>query len=176
MPFTPFHGLALMFLHFRYEKKIDLLAVLVSATFVDLEPLYYMLAGEPIDHRILHSILVSMTVYPILVTLGVYMIEHLFERRLSLTYRIFRLRPDRVKYPLSGIYICSLIGGFSHVFFDMFTHETMPYVTYPLADGNPFYLGPASIIVEVAIILLAVYSCLQWLMRRTYSSSPRYGV
>ena len=176
MPFTPFHGLALMFLHFRYEKRIDLLAVLVSATFVDLEPLYYMLVGEPIDHRIWHSIPMSLTIYPILITLGVYMIERLFEGRLWLAYGIFRLRPDRVKYTLSGIYICSLIGGFSHVFFDMFTHETMPYAIYPLADGNPFYLGPASIIVEVAVILLAIYSCLRWMRRRACSSSLGYEV
>jgi len=176
MPFTPFHGLALMFLHFKYEKRIDLLAVVVSAAFVDFEPLYSMLVGESVGHRIWHGFLVSLTVYPVLVTLGVYIIEHLFAGRLGLTYRIFRLGPDRVKYPLSGIYICSLIGGFSHVFFDMFTHETMPYVIYPLADGNPFYLGPASIIVEIAVILLAIYSCLHWLMRRTYSSSLRYEV
>jgi len=162
MPFTPFHGLALMFLHFRYSERIDLLAVLVSATFVDLEPLYYMLIGETIDHRIWHSILISLTVYPILVTLGVYLIESLFTRRLEQAYRIFKLKPDRVKYPLSGIYVCSLIGGFSHIFFDMFTHESMPYVIYPLAAGNPFYLGPASIIVEAAVILLAIYSCLLW--------------
>ncbi len=69
MPFTPFHGLALMFLHFRYEKRMGLLAVLASATFVDFEPLYYMSVGESIDHRIWHSIPMSLTVYPVLITL-----------------------------------------------------------------------------------------------------------
>jgi membrane-bound metal-dependent hydrolase YbcI (DUF457 family) len=58
-----------------------------------------------------------------------------------------------------------LIGGLSHVFFDMFTHKDMPYVIFPLTNGNPFYLGQASITAELAVILLTAYSLLQWLKR-----------
>jgi membrane-bound metal-dependent hydrolase YbcI (DUF457 family) len=55
-----------------------------------------------------------------------------------------------------------MVGGFSHVFFDMFTHESMPYVIYPLALGNPFYLGQASGIVEVTVVALTIYSVFCW--------------
>lgn len=163
MPITPLHGLALMFLYFKDKRRIDPLALTVSATFIDLEPLYYSIVGVPLSHTIWHGFAVSLTVYPILVTFGVYMVEHFFEARLWSAYNGLRLAPKQIKYPLPRIYFCSLIGGVSHVFFDMFTHKNMPYVIYPLANGNPFYIGTASITVEVAVILLSIYSCLHWL-------------
>jgi len=166
MPITPLHGLALMFLYFKDKRRIDPLALTVSATFIDFEPLYYFIMGEPLNHRIWHGFLVSLTVYPILITIGVYMIEYFFEERLWSAYNSLQLRPIQVQYPLWSIYLCSLVGGVSHVFFDMFTHENMPYVIYPLANGNPFYIGHASIIVELAVILLAIYSCLLWFKKR----------
>jgi len=78
-----------MFLHFKNKERIDLLALTVSATFIDLEPLYYWLIGEPLDHRIWHSFAASLTVYPILVAIGVYMVERMFEGRLWSTYNAF---------------------------------------------------------------------------------------
>jgi len=165
MPVTPLHGLALMFLYFKGKRRVDPLALTVSAMFIDLEPLYYLLIGEPLDHRIWHGFAASLTVYPILITLGVYMVERFFERRLWSAYNFLRLKPYQVRYPLSTIYLCSLLGGVSHVFLDMFTHENMPYVIYPLADGNPFYIGHASIIVEITAVLLTIYSCWYWLRR-----------
>ena len=163
MPITPFHALSLMFLYFKDKKRIDPLALTVSATFIDLEPLYYLLVGEPLDHRIWHGFALALTAYPILVTIGVYITERLFKEKLWSIYNILRLKPKRVRYPLLTVYLCSLLGGFTHVFFDMFTHKDMPYVIYPLAYGNPFYMGNASIIVEIIVILLAAYSILQWI-------------
>jgi hypothetical protein len=163
MPITPFHALSLMFLYFRDKKRIDPLALTVSATFIDLEPLYYLLVGEPLDHRIWHGFALALTAYPILVTIGVYITERLFKEKLWTAYNILRLKPNQVQYPLLTVYFCSLLGGFTHVFFDMFTHKDMPYVIYPLAYGNPFYMGNASIIIEITVILLAAYSLLQWI-------------
>jgi len=163
MPITPLHALSLMFLYFKDKKRIDPLALTVSATFIDLEPLYYLLVGEPLDHRIWHGFALALTVYPILVAIGVYITERLFKEKLWSIYNILRLKPKRVRYPLLTVYLCSLLGGFTHVFFDMFTHKDMPYVIYPLAYGNPFYMGNASIIVEIIVILLAAYSLLQWI-------------
>jgi len=162
MPITPLHGLALMFLYFKDKRRIDLLALTVSAMFIDLEPLYYLMIGDPLDHRIWHGFATALTVYPVLITFGVYMVEHFFEGRLRSVYNALWLKPSQVRYPLSRIYVCSLVGGISHVFLDMFTHENMPYVIYPLANGNPFYIGTASITVELAVILLTTYSCLLW--------------
>ena len=163
MPITPLHALSLMFLYFKDKKRIDPLALTVSATFIDLEPLYYLLVGETLDHRIWHGFALALTAYPILVTIGVYITERLFKEKLWSIYNILRLKPKRVQYPLLTVYLCSLLGGFTHVFFDMFTHKDMPYVIYPLAYGNPFYMGNASIIVEIIVILLAAYSILQWI-------------
>jgi hypothetical protein len=163
MPITPLHALSLMFLYFRDKKHIDPLALTVSATFIDLEPLYYLLVGETLDHRIWHGFALAITVYPILVTIGVYITERLFEEKLWSIYNFLKLKPKQVQYPLLTVYFCSLLGGFTHVFFDMFTHKDMPYVIYPLAPGNPFYMGNASIIVEITVILLAVYSVLEWI-------------
>jgi hypothetical protein len=116
-----------------------------------------LLIGETLDHRIWHGFALAITVYPILVTIGVYIVE-----RLSIC-NVLRLKPKQVQYPLLIVYFCSLLGGFTHVFFDMFTHKDMPYVIYPLAYGNPFYMGNASIIIEITVILLAAYSLLQWI-------------
>jgi len=169
MPITPLHGLAIIFVYFRDRRRIDPLALMVSATFIDLEPLYYLLIGEPLDHRIWHGFALALTIYPILITIGVYIMEYFFKERLWTIYEALRLKPSQVRYPLSSIYFCSLFGGVSHIFFDMFTHESMPYVIYPLTYGNPFYSVQASIIVEIAVITLAIYSCIQWLKQRASS-------
>ncbi len=165
MPVTHLHGLAVLFLYFKDKRRIDLLALTASATFVDLEPLYYYLIGEPLSHRIWHGYVLALTAYPLLITIGAYVVEHFFEKKLESAYNALSLEPNRVKYPWANIFFCSLVGGLSHIFFDMFTHEHMPYVIYPLAYGNLFYAGQASIVVEFAVIVLAVYSCLRWLKK-----------
>jgi hypothetical protein len=165
MPITPLHALSLMFLYFKDTKRIDPLALSVSATFIDLEPLYYLLIGETLDHRIWHGFTLALTAYPILVTIGIYITERLFKEKLWTAYNFLRLKPKQVQYPLLTVYFCSLLGGFTHIFFDMFTHRDMPYVIYPLAYGNPFYLGNASIIIETLVIMLTAYSILRFVER-----------
>jgi hypothetical protein len=169
MPITPLHGLAILFLYFKDKRRIDPLALMVSATFIDLEPLYYLLIGETSGHRIWHGFALVLTIYPVLVTIGVYLVEYFFKGRLWSVYEAVRLKPTKVQYPLLSIYLCSLFGGFSHIFFDMFTHKNMPYVIYPLVYGNPFYSVQASVIVEIAVVLLSIYSCALWLKQRTSS-------
>jgi len=169
MPITLFHGLALMFLYFKNKRRIDLLALMVSSTFIDFEVPYYFLLGEPLDHRLWHGFAASLSIYPILVTFGAFMVERWFEPKLWSVYNYMKLKPNQVRYSLLTMYLCSLVGGISHVFFDMFTHVNMPYVLYPLMYGNPFYLGQISIIVEIDIILLTIYSCVLWLRERTPS-------
>lgn len=158
MPLTPIHGLAVLFLYFTNKRSVDPLALVASATIVDLEPLYYSLLGLAFDHRIWHSYALILTLYPILISLALYAVERFLEPKLWSAYTALRLKPEKVRYSLLNIYLCCLIGGLSHIFFDMFTHETMPYVVYPLVFGNPFYLGQASGIVELAVVALACYS------------------
>ncbi|MEM2130489.1 MAG: DUF4184 family protein, partial [Candidatus Bathyarchaeia archaeon] len=153
---------AVLSLYFKRKRTIDPLALSASATFVDLEPLYYLLIGEPLDHQIWHGFALVLTVYPLLIAVGVYAMERFFENKLLSMYGALRLKPPQVNYSLGAIYLCCLLGGFSHIFFDMFTHEHMPYVVYPLFFGNPFYLGQASGIVAAAVIALACYSVFCW--------------
>jgi len=168
MPITPLHGLAFMFLYFKDKHRVDPLALAISTTFIDLEPLYYILLGEPIDHRIFHGLTLALTVYPILVVLVVYIVESLFKDKLFSLYEKIRLNPVKAKYPMPNIYLLSLFGGFIHVFLDMFTHNEMFWVLYPFAYGNPFYIGPASIIVEISVIILMLYSLKCWLKDKPF--------
>lgn len=162
MPLTPFHGLAVLFLYFKNKRSVDPFALFASAAMVDLEPLYYALSGELFDHRIWHGYALILTIYPILLSLAVYFVERRCEGKLWSAYAALRFKPEKVKYSLLSIYVCCLIGGFSHIFFDMFTHECMPYVVYPLVFGNPFYLGQASGIVELCVVALAFCSIYCW--------------
>jgi len=163
MPLTPLHGLAVLFFYFKRKRSFDPLALVASATIVDLEPLFYVLSGEFLNHHMIwHGYALILTVYPILITLALYVVERLFEKQLWSMYTALRFRPEKVRYSLLTVYLCCLLGGFSHIFFDMFTHENMPYVVYPLFFGNPFYLGPASGIVELTVIALALYSVYCW--------------
>jgi len=163
MPLTPFHPLALFFLYFRDKQRIDPLALAVSTSFIDLEPLYYIILGEPLDHRVWHGFTLGLTIYPLLVTFGVYLAEQFLEKRLWAFYNWFKLKPVKVMYPLRNIYLLSLFGGFSHIFLDMFTHREMCWVLYPFITGNPFYAWQAFVVVEVVVVLLSLYSLICWL-------------
>jgi len=162
IPLTPIHILAIMPLHFRYKRRIDPLALLISSTFVDLEPLYLLLIGAPDDHGILHSYFIIL-LFSVLIVFVVYFAERHYENKLWSVYGKLRLNPDRVKYPLLSVYLTFLVGGFSHIFFDMLTHKSLPYVFYPISFGNPFYLGPASIVVDVVLAVMALGSVFWWL-------------
>ncbi len=159
---TPIHFLAVMPLYFRFKGRIDPLTLLISSTFVDLEPLYLLLSGEPNDHGILHSYF-TVLLFSVLIVFAMYFAERHYENRLRQVYGKLRLSPERVKYPLLSIYLTFLIGGFSHMFFDMFTHKSLPYVFYPIAIGNPFYVGTASFVVDVIVAAVAFGSVVWWL-------------
>jgi len=163
MPLTPLHGLAVLFLYFKRKRSVDPLALFASATIVDLEPLYYILSGEFLNHHMMwHGYALILTIYPILITFALYVVERFFEKQLWSMYTALRFKPAKVRYSLLKVYLCCLVGGFSHIFFDMFTHESLPYVVYPLVFGNPFYLGLAAVIVELIVVVLALYSVYCW--------------
>ncbi len=163
MPLPPLHGLAILFLYLKKKRSVDPLPLVASATIVDLEPLYYALSGAALTHRMWHGFALTLIVIPIIICLVVYFVERFFENRLWSVYSALRFKPEKARYSLLSIYASCLIGGFSHVFFDMFTHEFMPYVVYPLVFGNPFYLGLASGLVELTVVALACYSVYLWL-------------
>ena len=162
IPYPPIHVLAPLFLFFKAKNRIDPLALVASATIIDLEPLYYLLLGDPLNHYIWHSYLFALVIFPPLVSLAIYFVERRFELKLSSAYDKLKLKPPQTRYSLSIIYLSCLIGGFSHMFLDMFTHQSLPYVMYPFFYGNPFYLGQARFAVEALAAGLAVYSVYCW--------------
>lgn len=149
-------------LYLGFKSKIDPLPLLISSTFVDIEPLYFLLIGEPNDHGILHSYF-TILLFSVLIVFILYFAERHYENKLWSVYSKLRLNPDRVKYPLLSVYLTFLVGGFSHMFFDMLTHKSLPYVLYPLTLGNPFYLGQASFVVDVIVAVVAFGSVFWWL-------------
>ncbi|MGB9684112.1 MAG: DUF4184 family protein [Candidatus Bathyarchaeales archaeon] len=173
MPITPLHLSAFIFLYFKDKRRIDPLALAVSTTSIDLEPLYYFLLGEPLDHRLWHGFTLALTIYPVLVAFGVYIAERLLETKLLAVYGRLVLNPVKAKYPFWNIYLLSLFGGFSHIFLDMFTHPEMFWVLYPFANGNPFYNRWASIAVEAVVILLSIYSLNCWLKDKPVKLSAK---
>jgi len=141
MPITPFHATAFLFLYFKDKRRVDPLALVISTTFIDLEPLYYVILGDPLDHRIWHGFTLALTIYPVLVTAAVYLMERLFENRLRTIYKWARFDPVRVRYPLRNIYLISIFGGFSHVFLDMFCHLICFGFCTPLSMEIPSRCG-----------------------------------
>jgi hypothetical protein len=168
-PATPLHFLAVAPLHFRLPEVFDVTALLLSATAPDLELLILFLAGRPLAHGIWHSFFFVLVILPVATTLLAYVAESQLLGTLKGAYRFFRFTPKKVTYSITMIYVSSLVGGFSHVFFDMWTHRYSSYIIYPLTifgGENPFWLGNYEIAVQAVVILLSAYMVYQWIKRR----------
>lgn len=163
MPLNPLHFSAIAPLHFKRPENFDIIALLCSSTFVDLELLYCLLIGKPMSHGFWHSYFFVLTIYPVVLSLIVYVTERRFNKTIFSVYRFFRFFPKRVEYSFKTIYFCCLIGGISHIFFDMWGHENSPYVLFPFYEGNPFWIGESSIIIFVLVSLLSFYTVFLWI-------------
>ncbi|MDH5376523.1 MAG: DUF4184 family protein [Candidatus Bathyarchaeota archaeon] len=167
MPPTPLHFLAIAPLHFKRPETFDVTALLCSSTFVDLELLYLLLTGRPMIHGFWHSYFYVLTIYPVALSLMVYVAERRFDKTILSVYRFFRFFPKKVRYSVKTIYFCCLIGGVSHIFFDMWVHENSSYVLFPFYEGNPFWIGEWSIIVFSLVVLLSLYTVFLWIRQLT---------
>lgn len=181
MPATPLHFLAIAPLHFKRPKAFDITALLCSSTLVDLELLYRLLTGEPMIHGLWHSYFFVLTIYPVLLSLIIYVGERRFNKTILGVYRFFRFYPKKVNYRFKTIYFCCLIGGASHIFFDMWVHENSPYVLFPFYNENPLWIGEWSIIILVLVSLLSFYTVFLWIRqiqirRRAYRNKVNYSV
>ena len=163
MPPTPVHFLAIAPLHFKWPGTFDVTALLCSSTFVDLELLYLLLIGRPMIHGFWHSYFYVLTIYPIVLSVIIYLGERLFGKSILGVYRSFRFFPEKVTYPFKKIYFCCLIGGVSHLFFDMWVHEVSPYVLFPFYNENPFWIDEWSIIIFALVTLLSFYTVFLWI-------------
>jgi len=130
---------------------------------VDLELVLSFLLVGSLTHGVWHSYLFVLTIYPIAVGLFVYAVERWLEGTVFRVYRFFRFYPKRVRYPFRTICLCCLVGGVSHVFFDMWTHEFSSYILFPLVVENPFWIGDWSNVVFAVMVLLSFYTVFLWL-------------
>jgi len=129
---------------------------------VDLELVLSFLLVGSLTHGVWHSYLFVLTIYPIAVGLFVYAVERWLEGTVFRVYRFFRFYPKRVRYPFRTIYLCCLVGGVSHVFFDMWTHEVSSYILFPLVTRNLFWIGEWSYVVFTLMVLLSFYAVFLW--------------
>jgi hypothetical protein len=170
LPLSPLHFSAIAPLHFKRPEIFDVTALLCSSTFVDLELLFFFLSGRPTYHGFWHSYLFVFTIYPVVLGVVIYLMERKFERIILGIYGFFRFYPTNTRYPFKTIYSSCLVGGISHIFFDMWTHENSSYVLFPLriSSGNPFWIGDWDIIIHILVILLSLYTVFLWI-KQIYS-------
>ncbi len=168
MPATPLHFLSVAPLHLVRPQTFDITALLLSSTCIDLELLYLLMIGQPMIHGIWHSYFFAFTIFPLVVSVVVLVAEREFSKILKNTYRIFRFSPSKLKYNFKTIYFSALIGGTSHLFFDMWTHRVSSHLLYPFvvfASENPFWVGEYDIVVHIAAALLSAFSIYWWVKR-----------
>lgn len=145
---------------------------------VDLELVLSFLLSGSLAHGVWHSYLFVLTIYPVAVGLFVYALERWFGGTISRVYRFFRFYPEKIRYSFRAIYFCCLVGGVSHIFFDMWTHEVSSYILFPIVVRNPFWIGEWSIVIFALMVLLSFYTAFLWAkqmlihrrMRRTHDA------
>lgn len=115
------------------------------------------------SHGFWHSYFFVLTIYPVALSLIVYMAERRFDATIFGIYRLFRFFPKEVRYSFKTVYFSCLLGGISHMFLDMWIHEISPYVLFPFYGANPFWIGKWSIIVDLIAGLLSVYTVFLWI-------------
>ncbi|UCE29374.1 MAG: DUF4184 family protein [Candidatus Bathyarchaeota archaeon] len=167
MPMTPLHFGAIAPLHFRRPERFDIIALLYSSTLVDLELLYYYLTENHLNHGLWHSYFFVLTIYPVMLSLFIYVMERSLERTIFRIYGFFRFFPEKVRYSFKTVYFCCLIGGLSHIFFDMWTHERSPYILFPFYKENPFWIGEWSNIIYALVILFSLYTVFLWIRQKS---------
>ncbi len=164
MPPNPLHFLSIAPLHFKRPETFDITALLCSSTFVDLELLYLFLIGKPMLHGFWHSYFFVLTIYPVVLSLIIYVSERKFGKAILRVYNFFRFFPTKTGYSLRAIYLSCLIGGASHIFFDMWVHETSPYILFPyISNENPFWIGDWSAIIYLLVSVLSLYTIFLWI-------------
>lgn len=164
MALNPLHALALLPIYFKRPLWIDPLAITISSTFVDIEVAWLFLSGSSTTHGIWHSAVVAVTVYPLLVTALAVALEWRCPRQTEGVFRFMRWDTRKARYPLKAVYLCSLLGGLSHIFFDMWTHPDSGYILWPfiVSNTNPFFIGRWGYAVEGAAVMLSAYALFLW--------------
>ncbi|MDW7732614.1 MAG: hypothetical protein SCH66_09335 [Methanolobus sp.] len=128
MPFTPFHLGPAFLLREIFEKRINLISILLGSVIVDVRATYCLFAGCRPLHGPLHTFL-NATLIALLLSL------FLFSQRERLQKITEKLRIEQT-YSFMSIIAGSLIGTWSHVLLDSVLYIDIRPL-WPLA-ANPF--------------------------------------
>lgn len=159
MVFTALHYLAIAPLQFKMRDKIDPIALVLSTTLIDIEPLVGFFTGN--YHWVLHSFF-GAGVFSVFIAFAVFALERGDSFVISFVYRALGL--EKREHKLRFVLLTSVLGGTSHVLLDAFTHRSFPYVLFPFrASANPFWMGfGVGHLVQAVAILLSLYSVYLW--------------
>ncbi|MHA1952903.1 MAG: hypothetical protein ACXAAM_00005 [Candidatus Heimdallarchaeaceae archaeon] len=130
MPFTPFH-LGFGVFVFSILIFLDPIALLLGTILIDVEAFMRLILNLDPLHGILHSMLGVMVFFipTVLISWG--------------CYKIFKLEKYLRKFNWGISIVSSLIGLFSHVFFDSILYpEVMMF--YPFSNRSGILLGAIS--------------------------------
>ena len=144
MPFTPFH-LGFGVFVFSIFIFLDPIALLLGTIIIDIEAFMRLILNLYPLHGILHSLLgvLVFSVPTVLISWG--------------CYKIFKLERYLPKFNWMISLISSLLGLFSHVFFDSIIYpEVMLF--YPFTDKSGFLFG--SISDRMDYYLLVILFCI----------------
>ncbi|CAG1011893.1 hypothetical protein BURK2_04387 [Burkholderiales bacterium] len=125
MPFTPFHFGPGALIHALAPRRVSFLGFAAANVLIDVEPLYFMLAGEAHVHRFFHTYLGALLVA--LATWGLF----LSARALAGTLRL----PNGLGWQFlssGAVLLGALLGTASHIVLDSVMHSDM----LPLAPWN----------------------------------------
>ena len=170
----PLHPLVLMVLYFKRPHLFDPLALVLSATTMDIEVIYAYAVGLPTPHLVLHSFVVALTIYPVAISLLAYALERKMGGHLGKIYKAIKWK-QKVIYPFMTILACSLMGSLSHMLIDVWSHPVSPFLFWPFAylPSNPLYIGEWSIVIDAAVAIISLYAVYLWAEQWKLLSKPR---
>ncbi len=138
MPFTPFH-LGPVLLLWSLFFSLDLIALFVAATIIDIEGFLHLLGIYPVFHGALHSFF-GATIIAIVATVISYEAQN-------------ALNPEfKQKANFGNIFVSGLFGAYSHIILDACMYSDLN-LAWPLGWWNPFLgMVDQSKIIEFCII------------------------
>jgi hypothetical protein len=130
MPFTPFHFGPGALVHAAAPKQISFVAFCAANVVIDVEPLVWIVRGEPPLHRFAHTFVGALAVALVTIALLLAAARFAAALRLAEPWRGGRLTPLRVA-------IGATLGSVSHVALDSIMHTDIRPLA-PWSDANPF--------------------------------------
>lgn len=153
MPLTPFHLGPGLFIGEIFEKRVNLVAILLASILVDVRTAYCFFNGCLPLHGLIHTF-IGATVLAFFIIIGVYY----FRKGLQKITNLFKIKQN---YSLSSIIAGSLIGVWVHIILDSFMHFDItpfwPIEENPLlgiiSNGLNYYLCTAALVLGLIIYL-----------------------